>query len=384
MDARGDDEQLFNQFRRVSRKARVHRGMNSLSATYAIMLEDTIVKGRLRSATGDCPSRWFERQQGGFVCSRHLKKTREQSERPSPGDEPSLLEGVQVVTVSDGTAPLYKKIGNIGRGKPYKELRVGSVLTVRGTVSRRGKRYLRTRQGWYVLADRVTALSMSVQELGVDVSGSREVPAAIVIGRDTRITRTPSDTGQVVGVLERWSLVKARNSVPLDVRSDFVALPDGGFVRDSDLARVRKAPMPDDVAANERWVAVDIEEQLVHAYEGRQLVRVMPCSTGERGNTYRGEYHIQLKLKQQTMQLRLGQIRVEDVQWVMYYDKKDGIAIHSAYWHDDFGTPVSHGCVNLPVKDARWLFEWSRPFAAPLDSIRMHIRADPGSRVVVF
>lgn len=383
-DARGGEDPPFDQFRRVSRKARVHTGMSSRSATYAIMLDDAIVKGRLRSATGDCPSRWFERQQGGFVCSRHLKKTREQAERPSPGDDPALLAAVEAVTVREGSAPLYKKYANIGQNRPYKELRNGSVLTVQDIVSRGEKPYYRTRQGWFVPAAGVEKLPETVQTLGVDVSGEREAPAAIVIGRNARIFRTPSDTGESMGDLARWTVVKSRDREPLEVHSDYVALPGGGFLRDEDLARVRIAPVPGDLASDERWIAVDVEEQLVHAYEGRRLVRLMPCSTGSEGNTFRGEYRIQVKLRQQTMQLRMGQIRVEDVQWVMYYDKKDGIAIHSAYWHDSFGTPVSHGCVNLPVEDARWLFEWSRPNAAPLDSIRFHIRADPGSRVVVF
>jgi lipoprotein-anchoring transpeptidase ErfK/SrfK len=110
----------------------------------------------------------------------------------------------------------------------------------------------------------------------------------------------------------------------------------------------------------------------------------VPCATGERGNTPRGKYRIQKKLKRQTMHMRMGRVRVEDVQWVMYYKKVDGLAIHAAYWHDAFGTPVSHGCVNLPREDARWLFHWSGPTVQLEDSVRLPYRADPGTRVIIF
>jgi lipoprotein-anchoring transpeptidase ErfK/SrfK len=48
---------------------------------------------------------------------------------------------------------------------------------------------------------------------------------------------------------------------------------------------------------------------------------------------------------------------LEDVPWTMYYDKAR--ALHGAYWHNGFGTPRSHGCVNMSVGDARWLYDWA-------------------------
>jgi lipoprotein-anchoring transpeptidase ErfK/SrfK len=43
----------------------------------------------------------------------------------------------------------------------------------------------------------------------------------------------------------------------------------------------------------------------------------------------------------------------------MYFN--EGYALHAAYWHDSFGKPRSHGCINLSPEDARWVFEWSEP-----------------------
>mgnify|MGYP003460790367 CR=1 FL=1 len=48
---------------------------------------------------------------------------------------------------------------------------------------------------------------------------------------------------------------------------------------------------------------------------------------------------------------------IANVPYAMYYDR--GYAIHGASWHNRFGTPISHGCINLPVDTAKWLFEWT-------------------------
>ena len=50
---------------------------------------------------------------------------------------------------------------------------------------------------------------------------------------------------------------------------------------------------------------------------------------------------------------------LRDVPFVQYFN--EGYALHAAYWHDDFGTPRSHGCVNLAPLDAAWLFRWTTP-----------------------
>jgi lipoprotein-anchoring transpeptidase ErfK/SrfK len=54
---------------------------------------------------------------------------------------------------------------------------------------------------------------------------------------------------------------------------------------------------------------------------------------------------------------------LQDVPWIMYFS--GDVALHGAYWHDRFGAPHSHGCVNLSPKDAQWLFNWTAPTAGP-------------------
>ena len=59
---------------------------------------------------------------------------------------------------------------------------------------------------------------------------------------------------------------------------------------------------------------------------------------------------------------------VPDVPDVMYFDN-DGNALHGAYWHNNFGTPMSHGCVNLPLDVAHWMYEWA-PIGTPVTVVK--------------
>ncbi len=378
-ESRGEEARYL--LKEVRSPALVHRGVNRQSAVIAKIQPGAVVDVSLRARTEDCPKGWFERRLGGFICGRYLTKTKAAEARPAEGDRPDIRAGLFGIVVRENDIPLYKKLWHVGRRGPKIRLLKGSVLTVRGEVSSRNERYYETREGMFILAEGTERLPDAVPSLGVE-AGDEDRVRAIVTGRNTQIHADADTRSAVTGTLERWSVI--RTGAPLARRDGFVALPDEGYVDDAAVARVREAPMPKGVTGSERWIAVDIEEQLLLAYEGAQLMRVIPCSTGKRGNTHKGAYRIQKKLRRQHMHLRMNRVRVEDVQWVMYYDKEDAIAIHSAYWHDDFGTPVSHGCVNLPPEDARWLFEWSEPVALPTDSVRFPLPRDSGTRVIVF
>lgn len=106
----------------------------------------------------------------------------------------------------------------------------------------------------------------------------------------------------------------------------------------------------------ERWIDVDLSNQKVYAYEGEQIIREFLVSTGTyRHPTVTGQYRIYLKLIADDMS---GPgYYLPDVPYTMYFYK--GYSFHGTYWHDNFGTPMSHGCVNMRTSDAQWLFEWA-------------------------
>lgn len=111
-------------------------------------------------------------------------------------------------------------------------------------------------------------------------------------------------------------------------------------------------PEPDD----NRWIDVNLSEQQIYAYEGDVLVNSFVVSTGVYDTpTVTGEFKIYLKVPMQDMS---GPgYYLSNVPWVMFFYGEYGF--HGTYWHDNFGAPMSRGCVNLRTEDAEWLYYWA-------------------------
>ena len=95
---------------------------------------------------------------------------------------------------------------------------------------------------------------------------------------------------------------------------------------------------------------------MLYAYEGDTIVNSFLVSTGvAQFPTVTGRYHIYIKLKS-TLMAGDGYY-LPDVPYTMYFYK--GYGIHGTYWHNNFGHPMSHGCVNMYTPDAEWMFYWA-------------------------
>jgi lipoprotein-anchoring transpeptidase ErfK/SrfK len=105
-----------------------------------------------------------------------------------------------------------------------------------------------------------------------------------------------------------------------------------------------------------KWIEIDISDQRLVAWQGDVPVFETIVSTGKPGwRTLPGVFNVYRKYEETRM--RGADYDTPDVPWTMYYS--GGFAIHGAYWHNNFGTPVSHGCVNLRVPEAKALYEWA-------------------------
>lgn len=110
-----------------------------------------------------------------------------------------------------------------------------------------------------------------------------------------------------------------------------------------------------------RWIDVDLTNQSLVAYENGVPVYSTLVSSGLWDTpTVTGQYRVYLRLESQDMNgYNIGyDYFIPDVPYVMYFT--GNYALHGAYWHNDFGRPRSHGCVNLSVQDAEWLFKFSK------------------------
>lgn len=332
-----------------------------------------------------CPEGWMEREGGGFVCAAGLGKTDADTPAPAPRDRPGVLEGAAAWVVERGGARMYRREKDIDRHTVYQRLLRESFLMVTRSLTRYGTDYHRTREGLWVTSANTRQLPPPIRTLRVEVGEGSRPPLGIAIEEGVEVLSKPEEGSPVITTLDRWSRIDSgEGGVDLEVEDGWVRLPSGGFALDDLVARVRQPEAPKRLDDGERWIAVDLREQMLLAFEGERLVMAVPCSTGKKGNTRPGSYRVQWKRRMQTMRLRGGHLRVEDVQWVMYYDRRRSIAIHSAYWHSGFGKPLSHGCVNLPTDDARWLYEWALPLSLPEDSENFQSPAARGTRVVVF
>ncbi|PSB14012.1 hypothetical protein C7B76_17800 [filamentous cyanobacterium CCP2] len=107
---------------------------------------------------------------------------------------------------------------------------------------------------------------------------------------------------------------------------------------------------------NTRWVQVNLSTQRLIAWEGGTPIYAIIVSTGTSDHpTLAGSFAVQSRHR--TARMQGDDYDVPDVPFVMYYDGNYGI--HGTYWHNQFGTPMSHGCVNVAVDHAEWLYNWA-------------------------
>ena len=156
------------------------------------------------------------------------------------------------------------------------------------------------------------------------------------------------------------------------------------WIAAADTRIFQPAPPPPLLERGERWIDVDVDNQILVAYEGDLAVyATLVSSGGTTTPTETGVYRIWLKESEADMKGLNGEdpYSVATVPWTEFFSPEKGLALHTAYWHDQFGTRRSHGCVNLAPRDARWLYFWSEPQVPPGWTMTAGMVEAPGSIV---
>ena len=138
------------------------------------------------------------------------------------------------------------------------------------------------------------------------------------------------------------------------------------------LPRTELEPISPFVRPRDKRIEIRLNAQLVVAYEAGRAVFAARAATGAilRVGTYTTPLgHFQTYHKRPSRHMAAGDITASGfdlpgVPWVLYF-KDNGLSLHGTYWHNDFGHPRSHGCVNLSPASAKWLYRWSIPFVPP-------------------
>ncbi len=317
---------------------------------------------RVRAA--DCVPGWIPVAPRGFVCAR----LRDSARAPESSALPRLAAGARLPTVygrvrSDASVFASADAVQRGVGQP-----VATSLTVerRGLLQLGGQKYWRTRHG--LIAERSIRRLRGSRFTGQPLDEDTSLPVAWTLAgvdrQSVAVHDAPSRRARVAGRLPpRTALVGVEQSE--DGR--FVHVPDHGWLQRDDVRIAERAPMPPGVEAQERWIDIDLDQQTLVAYVGPDPVFATLVSTGKvRYRTPTGVFRIERKVALRTMNSRPGAreaYAVDKVPWTAYFAK--GLALHTAYWHQGFGRPRSHGCINLSPGDARRLYAWTGPAVAP-------------------
>jgi lipoprotein-anchoring transpeptidase ErfK/SrfK len=226
-------------------------------------------------------------------------------------------------------------------------------------------------------ADSTPAEQVAGPGSGTEVSLAEEKPAA-----DFVLSRNSTAAGE--GEKNEPQAAVAQDKLFQDVDQDDVDKRSTAFIPTAEFldGLTPMATLPNEA----RWIRVDLSEQVVVIYEDGVAIRAFVVSTGRSVTpTVKGDFRIRTKVRAQTMSggsTALGTYyNLANVQWVQYFYADYGF--HGTYWHNNFGTPMSHGCINMTNADAKWLFDWAGPEWDNKSTWYNASKDNPGTLVIV-
>jgi len=359
---------------------------------------DTRVLWKRAVAGPDCESRWIEIEPRGWICEQYLEPS---GQAPGGVEMPKLLPGELVPgeygkIVGDDALLLVR---NEEDGS-YRESPLAAAMTVR----RYGEAYIDGALHWRIGRDRFVDASSVRPHVPSPFQGARladETGLTLPMGFAVSSKRP----GDWVAIYKDKTLAARVRRLPprspvrlLETESLGYRIGEGEWIAADDVQRVEPSVPPPATLADERWIDVDLDRQILVAYEGTLPVYATLISSGTRKNpTETGIYRIWIKFAETDMNGRMGEsdaYSVATVPWTQFYG--NDLALHTSYWHDGFGRPRSHGCVNLSPRDARFLYFWSDPnlphgwsmsngnVDAPGSMVRVRSAADPEPEFVGY
>ena len=213
------------------------------------------------------------------------------------------------------------------------------------------------------------------QTLIIPVGGTPSIPGpnpeqAPASSTPPETSAQPSGDGTLVHIVQRgetlfkiglkynlrWTVIQAANGLTGTkiYAGQRLIIPTGGA--STSAPPPTPESQPEQGNGSNRWFLVDLSEQRLYAYEGDTVVRTTLISSGTaQYPTVVGTYHIYLKFE--STRMRGPGYDLPNVPYTMYFYK--GYGLHGTYWHNNFGTPMSHGCVNMPTEEARWAYYWA-------------------------
>lgn len=289
-----------------------------------------------------------------------------------------------------------ERLGEEADGVISKRMVKGFYVAVDRTFQWSGRTWYKTTRGLVAPADRLSQTTGSDFK-GVELKEEFALPMGWVYGwsKSQPTYEYNPETKQLkpAGSQKHFAPLKLTGKRMTLSKKDYVELADGTWMRESHLRITEPGPPPADLGPKERWIDVNLSTQTLVAFIGTTPYYATLLSSGKTStvkekdhSTPTGEWRIREKHITTTMDgdgSAAGDLpySIEDVPYVMYFHRS--YALHGAFWHRNYGTKMSHGCVNLAPLDAKFLFFFADP---PLPEGLHGVWSDkarPGSRVVV-
>jgi hypothetical protein len=206
----------------------------------------------------------------------------------------------------------------------------------------------------------------------------REIVYKLGISGDTTKSCCDAETLSKSGEFDEYAKEAIFNNESIDYPKNSLA----AAIKNTTISDTRVLGTTN-AAGEEKWIDVSLSEQKLRAYEGGTVVKEFLISSGKWAPTPKGDFRIWYKTRSQTMKggsKALGTYYfLPNVPHNMFFYQ--GYAVHGAYWHNNFGNPMSHGCVNAPLAQVAELFEWTGPVLPPGTNILRASVDNPGTRV---
>lgn len=339
-------------------------------------------------ATGSgCVAPYYRVDPEGYVCGRFVEPSSAPPRAlphpiaPAPGE---LLPWAYGYARGDG-ARIFRRAEDVEAEMWDAELDPGFGIGIRRARVVAGERFHETLGGHLIPAvDLRPARPPAFR--GAALEGAEDAArVAWVVEREAHARTRPGGGDRSV-LYAHHDAVRIEETVTRGGRT-FLRVGERAWLDARAVRRVRPTARPDPVAADERWIDVDLEQQIATAYEGDRPVYATLVSTGRRGApTPTGSFRIWVKLERSLMDNIEDEeaesfYSLDDVPWVLYFER--GVALHAAFWHDRFGERRSHGCVNLAPIDARFFYDFAGPALPPGWNAVFPTERSPGTLVRV-
>ena len=307
---------------------------------------------------------WYQTRDELFICEAHV-----QPSPASPGPKVdefastgSRLPQRYAFIRFDGTRA-YAHPSDYFRNDYTEAFGKGFGIVVTGQQVYEGVEFVRTRRHLWVEIGSVHFVEGSPFS-GVKLQAGTPMDVAWVSRRPAKVHERPQ--GRVVKRLDRHTVVHIEAT-----KGAWSKLVGGGWMKTTELARAERMDPPEGVGPTDRWIDVDIDRQVLVAYEGAAPKFATLVSTGKntkQSETPLGVFQLWVKLAYSDMDdIERTDIpknySIQDVPWVQFF--KGSYGFHAAFWHNDFGHRRSHGCINLSPTDARYLFTFTQPILPP-------------------